>query len=349
MAVVDVPRRPERAPAPPVPRVVALDRLRAAALLLMLLQHLVKWLHGDARQVLPGWEGFAFTDVCAPAFTIAAGASGVLLAEALARKRRRRVDATVVRRYGLLVPLGIALQWVLWRAPWGWGVLETLGVGVVLSTLLARRLPVVAIALAAGAALWAGPGVVQSVAGRGGAVEDVFGADFPLVVYLGFALLGAAGARLLLDGRDRAGEALLLGGLLTLFVAVATAAGHPPDRYPATVVGFILPGVAGTLLLYGALARWSPPRPVEALLDRGARHTLGIFVGHYAIYWCLRSLGVLHTVAPLPAVGLALVGTVLVTTVAPIVPTLPWSPRTGRRQAPKTSASTSGTGRSSCS
>ena len=51
-----------------MPRLASLDRLRAAALTLMLLHHFTKWLAGDPRRILPGWEGFAFTDVCAPAF-----------------------------------------------------------------------------------------------------------------------------------------------------------------------------------------------------------------------------------------------------------------------------------------
>jgi peptidoglycan/LPS O-acetylase OafA/YrhL len=205
------------------------------------------------------------------------------------------------------------------------------------------------VATAALTALVIGPRVVASVTGHGGLVEDVLGDGFPLVTYVGFALLGAVGARLVLRGRDRAGEALVLGGLLTLAVAVATATGHPPDRHPGTLVGFVLPGVAATLLLYGTLARWSPPRLVDHVLRQASRHTLGIFFGHYLIYWGLRATGVLHQVAAGPSLALAVVITLAVVLVAPFVPTVPWSPRTGRRQAPKTSASTSGTGRSSCS
>jgi peptidoglycan/LPS O-acetylase OafA/YrhL len=328
-------------------RVAALDRLRAVALLLMLVQHLTGWFHGDPRAVLPGWEGFALTDACAPAFTVAAGASAVLMAEAMRRKGRRLVDATVVRRYGLLVPLGIALHWVLWRDPLGWGVLETLGLVVVISTVLARRVSAAVLGGVAAAALVVGPVVTEQLTGDG-LLTHVLGAGFPLVTYLGFALVGAAGARLVLDGDDRATEALLLGGLLTLVVAATTAAGHPPDRHPGTLVGFVLPGLAGTLLLYGALARWSAPAVVEAVLRPAAKHTLGIFVGHYGLYWALRSVGLLERVPPVPAVVLAVVTAVAVTLVAPLVPPLPWSPRTGwRDQAPKTSASTSGTGRSS--
>lgn len=329
-----------------MPRVTALDRLRAVALLLMLVQHLTDWLHGDPRSVLPGWDGFVLTDVCAPAFTVAAGASGVLMVEALHRTGRGSIDATVVRRYGLLVPLGIAVHWVLWGDPLSWGVLETLGTVVVVSTLLARRVPVPVVGGAAAVALVVGPLVAEAMNGHD-VVRRALGPGFPLVTYLGFALVGATGARLVLDGDDRAPEALLLGGLLTLVVAVTTAAGLPPDRHPGTVTGLVLPGLAGTLLLYGALARWSAPAVVEAVLGPAARHTLGIFVGQYALYLAMRASGVLHVVPAAPSVALAVVGAVAMALVAPLVPPLPWSPRTGWRQAPKTSASTSGTGRSS--
>jgi hypothetical protein len=309
----------------------------------MLVQHLTEWLHGDPRSVLPGWEGFVLTDVCAPAFTVAAGASAVLMAEAMRRKGRGLIDATVVRRYGLLVPLGFAIHWVLWRDPFSWGVLETLGVVVVASTLLARRASVAAVAAVA---LVVGPLVAVRMGGDDLATR-VLGPGFPLVIYLGFALVGAVAGRLVLDGRDRVVEALVVGVVLAVVVAVEVALGNPPDRHPGTFVGFVLPGLAGTALLYGVLARWSPPRAVEAVLRPAGKHTLGIFVGQYAVYWAMRATGVLHTVAAGPAVALAVGGTVALTLVSPLVPPLPWSPRTGWHHAPKTSASTSGTGRSS--
>ena len=110
-------------------RLGGLDRLRGAALVLMLVHHFTDWYGGNARAVLPGWPGFALTDVAAPAFTIALGASVPLL---LASRRRRGlpgwgIAVTTARRYGLLIPIGVAL-----RAAMGFdlghvGVLETLG------------------------------------------------------------------------------------------------------------------------------------------------------------------------------------------------------------------------------
>lgn len=328
-----------------MPRLLALDRLRAVALLLMLVHHFTGWFHGDPRGVLPGWDGFVVTDLAAPAFTVAAGVSGVLLAESR-RRAGRRVVPTVLRRYGLLLPIAVALNWFLFGDATGWGVLHVLGVAVVLSTLLAGRLPAPLVGALAAAALVAGPRIVE-VAPE----HPILGVGFPLVIYVGFALVGAAGARLVLAGDgDRAAEALLLGGLLTLVVAATTAAGIPPDRHPGTLRGFVIPGLAGTLVLYGALARVRVPKLFEGVLQEAARHTFGIFVGHYLIWWSLDRLGLLPALDAVPAMALAIAATVAVTLASAVVPPLPWSPRTGRRrQAPKTSASTSGTGRSSWS
>src|SRR4051812_4209358 len=98
----------------------------------MLVHHFTKWLAGNPRHILPGWEGFVVTDLAAPAFAIAAGASAHLfVAKRAARgERPARTVATVIRRYGLLVPTGIALQELTSLNPWSWGVLQTLGVAV---------------------------------------------------------------------------------------------------------------------------------------------------------------------------------------------------------------------------
>jgi uncharacterized membrane protein len=143
------PPRPSTAPA----RHDALDRLRGAALVMMLVHHLVDWLTRDARAVLPGWPSFAVTDVAAVAFFLAAGASMALF---VASRRQRgmprgRVAAQVLRRYGLLVPIGLALDWLLWRNLFMFGVQEALGLAVVLGAAVValvpdRWLPVAAVA-----------------------------------------------------------------------------------------------------------------------------------------------------------------------------------------------------------
>src|SRR5690606_31942584 len=140
-------RTAERGPAPaaPVPgaRAEGLDRLRGMALVAMLLHHLIDWFAGEAREVLPGWPLFAITDVAAVGFFVAAGASVALCVSSGARRgvARARRAAQVVRRYGLLVPLGMGLQWLLRGDRLGFGVLEALGVTVVLAAGLAAAVP----------------------------------------------------------------------------------------------------------------------------------------------------------------------------------------------------------------
>ena len=317
----------------PVPRVGALDRLRAVALLMLLVHHLTDWLVGDARSILPGWEGFVLTDVAAPAFAIAAGASSVLFMESMRRKGHEpgAIAVDVVRRYGLLVLYGIGIHWALWGEALGWGVLETLGLVVLLSSLLARSLPTAGVAVAALAAMALGPVVAIALEGRDDVVGHVFGPGFPLVTYLGFALAGAVAARFLLVRPDRGAEALLAGGALTLLVAALTAAELQPDRHPGGLLQFVVPGVAGTLLLYGWLgAIRIRPRSLDTLVRRAGRHTLGVFIGHYAIYAVLRATGHLGELSPGVGVTVAAVIAVALVTIAPRVPTLPWSPRTGR-------------------
>ena len=121
----------------------ALDRLRGVALAGMLIHHLTKWMTGDARAVLPGWRSFSLTDVPAIAFFVAAGASLALFVSSRRARglARGRVAAQVLRRYGLLVPIGLALDWVLWRHPTMFGVLEALGVAVVAAAAVAAVIP----------------------------------------------------------------------------------------------------------------------------------------------------------------------------------------------------------------
>lgn len=300
-------------------RVPAIDRVRAVALIMMLVHHFTKWLAGDARGFFPGWDGFVVTDVAAPAFTIAAGASAVLYAMS-----KRPQLLTIVRRYGMLVPTGMVLQWVFTsHVPFDWGVLQALGVGVVISTIVATAVhsPTV-MAVFAGFALVTGPIVERIAEQHTGRLAEVLGGVFPLVTYAGFALAGAAGGLLLLRNPERGRQALVLGGGLALATLVMLAAGMPPDRYPGGPA-FIVPGLAGTLLLFGVLDR------VTTMPAAFGNHTLGIFVAHYALFWVITEHGWRRSLAPgtalLAAVGL----TALFAVVAPRVPTLPWSPRTG--------------------
>jgi len=303
-------------------RVSGLDRLRAVALVMMLVHHFVKWLYdGDPRDVLPGWEGFVVTDVAAPAFTIAAGASAVLWAT---RRPEGVPVPTIVRRYGLLVPIGMLLQYLFTsHVAFDWGVLQALGLGVVVSTVVAMTVPsALAVGVLAAMALVSGPVVESSVESMSGRLADALGGVFPAVTYSGFALAGATGGLLLRRNPERGWQALALGGALGVVTLVLLEAGMPPDRYPGGAA-FVIPGVAGTLLLFGVLDRWS------AMPAAFGNHTLGIFIAHYVVFWLLTELGVRGSMEAETAVVVAFLFVVLFAVFAPRVPKLPWSPRTG--------------------
>lgn len=324
------PSAPERRPS--TGRIVGLDRLRGVALLLMLVQHFVGWFGGDARRILPGWRWYVVTDVCAPAFAVAAGASLHLFVET---QRRNGVDgpnlhATVARRYGLLVPMGAALGFVVFGNPYAFGVLEALGVATMIAYVAGRALsPGVAAPLAVAALMAdAAVGRVAGAWDHGSFAYRVLQGTFPVATYTGFALIGTLGAAAL-RGRDRPGPALKLGLLLAATTSFMAAAGQPPDRYPATPA-FVVPSLAGTLLLYAALAAWraGPRNPVVALIEGAAAHTFGVFIAHYGVYLATRWW--LDDVDPVPSVALALVLAGAFAAAAPRMPTLPWSPRRGR-------------------
>lgn len=326
---------PTRAPRPvTITRSDALDRLRGVALVAMVVHHLTEWLTGDARAVLPGWRSFSLTDAAAVAFFLAAGASMALF---VAGRRRRgmarwRVGAQVLRRYGMLVPIGLALDWVFWRNPLMFGVLEALGVTVVLAAAVAAVTPARMLPLVAAGTVVAGILSERAVEGeRSWLADEAIGGKFPLVTYLGFVLVGAAAVRTgwYLDRRRVfAGAAAAALGTLALL-----ADGIVPARYPGDVP-FVVPGLAVTVLAYalsqGTWPRWL--RGLDQVLRRAAAHTLGIFLAHYLIYGALRSRGRLGAFEPAVAVPVALAVATAACLVAPRVPQLPWSLRTGRRR-----------------
>jgi hypothetical protein len=304
----------------------------------MVVHHLTEWLTGDARAVLPGWSSFAVTDVAAPAFFVAAGASASLFMTARRRRgmTRPRVAAEVLRRYGLLVPIGLAFDWVLWRHPAMFGVIEALGVTVVAGAAIAvavggsRWLP----AVAAGT-LAAGILAERAVTGNAGWwADEVVAGKFPAVTYLGFVLVGMAAVRTSRFADRRWG--LTVAAVGAAAVALLLAVGVAPDRYPGGLA-FVVPGLAGTALLY-ALAQCAWPRwlgQADRLVQSAAAHTLGIFLAHYVVYYVLVDrTGVAGTVPGAVALPVALLTAVALAAVAPRVPQPPWSPRTGRRRRP---------------
>lgn len=304
----------------------------------MLVHHLIEWATGDARAVLPGWRSFTFTDAAAVMFFVAAGGSMALF---VASRRRRglprwRVGAQVLRRYGLLVPIGMALGWVLWRDPLMCGVLEVLGVTVVLGAAVAGVVPARALPVVAGAALWLGVWSEHAVEGRSDWWSDeVIGGKFPIITYLGFVLVGVAAVR---RGwyTDRA-KATAAAAVALLVTVAMVADGLVPARYPGDV-HFVVPGLAITFAVY-ALAQLHWGR-LLAGLDRvvreAAAHTLGIFVAHYGLYAVLRQAGVVGDVPATTAVPAAMFVAAAICLAAPRVPQLPWSLRTGLRTSART-------------
>lgn len=313
-------------------RSYALDRLRGLALVAMLVHHLCDWLTGDARAVLPGWRSFSLTDAAAVAFFVAAGASMGLFVDSRRRRgvSRARVGGQVLRRYGMLVPIGLALDWVLWRDPLMFGVLEALGVTVVVGAAVAslvprRALPAVAVVVLA-------VGVLSERAVEGDPTwlaDEAIGGKFPIVTYLGFVLVGVAAVRTgWYASRRRVFATAAVAAVATLAML---ADGIVPARYPGDVP-FVVPGLAVTAIAYG-LTQWPWPRAlrgVDQVLRRAAAHTLGIFLAHYLIYGVLRHQHLMGSVANAVAVPVALAGTAALCLVAPRVPQLPWSLRTGR-------------------
>jgi uncharacterized membrane protein len=332
-AAAPAPEAPDSPTGSPTPaRSSALDRLRGIALVAMLVHHIIDWLTGDARAVLPGWRAFALTDAAAVAFFVAAGASAALFVQSRRRRlSRAQVAGQVARRYGMLVPIGVTLDWVFWRSPLMVGVLEVLGVtvlaGVAVSGLVPRRmLPVAAVTVLA-AGIWSETAVAGSDAWF---ADEVIGGKFPLVTYLGFVLLGIAAVRTgWWADRRRVDAAAVVALLATLGLL---ADGIVPARYPGSVP-FVVPGLALTIVAYAlAQRRWSGPfSGVDAVIRGAAAHTLGIFVGHYLVYGALRGQGALGAVDGLVAVPAAVGITVAACLVASRVPQLPWSLRTGRR------------------
>lgn len=315
-------------------RVGGLDLLRGAALVAMLIHHFTEWFGEGARAVLPGWAGFAVTDVAAPAFTIALGASVPLLIES--RRRRGLPDASValvaLRRYGLLVPLGVALRWSVGFDLGRLGVLETLGIcALAVAALSPTVRPWIRIATAA-AVLTAAPFVERTAQSRGDwLATHVLTGTFPLVTYLGFALVGAALVPIIRRPGHRPAVAAVVGALVTATFAMILS-GDPPDRYPGDA-SFIVPGLAGTFLLYLLVTSPRLPAVASRAIERAGAHTLGVFVGHYVVYAVLDRADRLHFFTPWPAAALAVATTLVAVSMAPRVPALPWSPRTGRRVA----------------
>ena len=186
----------------------------------------------------------------------------------------------MLRRYGLLVPIGLAFDWLL-RHPAMFGVIEALGVTVVVGA---------GLAVAVGASVAAGPRRRNAGLGRAGRAavtsnagwwaDEVVAGKFP-ATYLGFVLVGMAAVR---TGRfaDRRW------GLTVAALAAGGGACSPaPDRYPGGLA-FVVPGLAGTALYALAQCVWPTwLGAADRLIQSATAHTLGIFLAHCVVYYVL--------------------------------------------------------------
>lgn len=315
----------------------SLDVLRGLALCFMVVHHFLNWTGGDGRRRLPGFDGFAVTDLAAPAFALGLGAAAYLVGQQIrppggglrwARARR------ALRRYGEVLALGLALDLAVDGGIDGGGVLPTLAVlGTVVSACSAAglRRPAPWAALAVVAVVAAVPVVdadAEGVLGR------LWAGSFSMVVYGTFA---AAGAALAAAARGRGEEAVpllpaagLVVGLGTTMwllapAAVAPEGIWPPARHPGHL-GFTMWGLAGALALW-AITRSAAGEGsgLRQGLARAGQRTLLVFGAHYVVKLALQHTGLLGTLRG-PAWSAVALAAALVTC------GLAMAPRPARRQ-----------------
>jgi len=285
----------------------SLDVFRGLALCFMVVHHFVDWTGGQGRRRLPGFEGFALTDLAAPAFALGLGAAAYLVGLQIrpaGEAPRWGRAGRALRRYGEVLALGLVIDLAVGGGIDGGGVLLTLAaLGVVVSTLSAAgvRQPAVWWGLAAVAVLAAVRVAQPDVVG---VLPRLWAGPFSLVVYGTFA---AAGAALAAAGRGRGEEAIPLLRTAALVVAVGTAAWlvapdavapeglWPPARHPGHL-GFTMWGLAGSLVLW-AITRsvLSTTTRLGAGLARAGQRTLLVFGAHYVLKLVLQHTGLQGT------------------------------------------------------
>lgn len=305
---VQSPPRPEAPPTSTLPPVVdpalasprpgrwpSLDVFRGLALCFMVVHHFLDWTGGEGRRRLPGFEGFALTDLAAPAFALGLGAAAYLVGQQIRPEGgplRWARAGRALRRYGEVLALGLAIDVAVGGGIDGGGVLLTLAaLGVVVSALSAAglRRP----------ALWWGLVVIAVVAAVPVTQPDVEGVlarlwagSFSVVVYGTFAAVGAALAAAARGRGEGAIPLLPTAGLVVLAgtaawlvapEAVAPEGIWPPARHPGHL-GFTMWGLAASLVL------WAITRSVltaDTRLGRGlaraGQRTLLVFGAHYVV------------------------------------------------------------------
>jgi uncharacterized membrane protein len=314
-------------------RSFSLDTLRGLAVMFMLEVHLGFWW----TRGLPDGDPLvglatALGGMAAPLFFTIAGA-GLSISR---RVEPGSFQAKNLRRGAALLAAGLVFTCIEMAVygPWGWGVLQCLGVSIVICTATMRAGP--AARAMAGIAVMAAAPFLRHAAG----IPDVLFSDsmmgvsslqgylssaflsgfFPLVPWSGFMLLGTVAGELSFSGPSTSGAEsapagarwplALLASFLILTGAAGAAGGMPMEFFPASLPFCLL--ASGLCIAALAVAGLFPGKPVwaqrAAPLASMGRLSLTIFVAHHLIgYSAFSAAGLLHSFDTTPALAMVLV------------------------------------------
>jgi len=314
-------------------RSMALDALRGLAVLFMLEVHLGYWWSRElpAGDTLVGL-GTAMGGMAAPLFFTIAGAGLAIWRAA----RPEGFEGSNIRRGAALLGAGLAFTLVE-RAvygPWGWGVLQSLGVSIIICALAMRAgafhrgaagllLMVIAYPLRHAAGI---PDVLYteslvSVSSPGDYLSSsLLSGFFPLIPWTGFMLLGTvAGEACFADslgiptlsgrpGRESWPMAVLAASMVVLG-GLGAAAGMPLEFFPPSICFCLMAsGICiAAIAFIGALPARSPSPSWAAPLAMTGRLSLTLFVVHHFIgYEAISAAGLLHSLDTSQALAMVL-------------------------------------------
>jgi uncharacterized protein len=302
-------------------RVASLDALRGLAVLFMLEVHLGFWwargLPEDNALVV---AGTALGGMAAPVFLVLAGAG-------LSLSRKREPEHFVRRselRGAALLLAGIVFTFVEQAVygPLGWGVLQCIGLSIILCAPLMRLSRQARVILGIG--IMGAAAFLRPMLG----VPDILYSDqlmavgtvadylrgmlvsgfFPLLPWLGFLVLGTVAGDRVADGDDRNVKLTVLDIATPLVIILAgallTAYGIRPEFFPASL-SFSLLACGIVLFAIPVLMAMDLGR-ARPLADLG-RISLSVFIAHHLIgYGLFGALGLLHSFDLAPALALVL-------------------------------------------
>jgi len=253
--------------------------------------------------------GTALGGMAAPVFFVLSGAGLSLSRD---REPKNFIQRSVVRGAALLL-VGILFTFIEQAVygPFGWGVLQCIGLSVIISAPLLKVPKHGRVLLGIG--LMGAAALLRPVLG----VPDILYSDqmtavgsvadymrnllvsgfFPLLPWLGFVVLGTTAVDGISDAGGKAGRRVdpsLLTAVMMLFAGVLlTVYGIRPEFFPASL-SFTLLACGTVLLSIPVFAAMGPGRagPLAAL----GRVSLTLFIAHHLIgYEAFRALGLLHS------------------------------------------------------